>query len=289
MLYNEIFGNHELCKDITSLRFIEPFMYITKYSNYDENENIPNKCEDTQTVCVEKTPIIDISSSSQSIQKKPFEPPKNNIMPGIFPKKPDNLFWCIYIALYGYPSYIQIGHRYGNIEIEEKQKMMMLMTKDPFMAKNSSKKVTKVLFQEIMSDFMTNKKMTMDMLAMVAIYYNKRFWITFLNDNGEPEPYYIELSPNNESTTEVILLYKRGKNDVSILCDDSPESSVFEKIQNTRFKFENGDAPLKAISTYKTHELEHIFDVLGMVREPTKKYKKIDYYQGILEKIGQTV
>jgi hypothetical protein len=208
---------------------------------------------------------------------------KNNMMPGIFPKKPDNLFWCIYVALYGYNEYIQIGHRYGNIEIEEKHKMMVLMTKNPTFAKNSTKKITKALFQEIMSDFMTNKKITMDMLTMIANYHNKRFWITFLTEMGEPEPYFMEISSNDACTTEIILLYKRGKNDVSI-SDENTNSSVYDNIRNTRFKFENGDSPLKAISTYKTHELEHIFDVLDIEREPDKKYKKIDYYQCIMAK-----
>jgi hypothetical protein len=314
VLYNEIFGNNELFNDITSLQLIEPFMYITKYLNTENSlimtEHVTTSIVgiDTQSVCIVKPPIMDtltrnsdkldihdtkksnickISSTSLISQKKSLEQPKNNSMPGIFPKKPDNLFWCIYIALYGYTSYIQIGHRYGNIEIEEKQKMMILMTKNPFMAKSSVKKVTKVLFQEIMSDFMTNKKMTMEMLTMVATYYNKRFWITFLNEIGEPEPYFIEISSNDASTTEIILLYKRGKNDISILCDSSTDFSVFEKIQNTRFKFENGDTPLKAISTYKTNELEKIFDMLELNREPNKKYKKNDYYQVIMEKIGQ--
>ena len=203
-------------------------------------------------------------------------------MPGIFPRKPDNLFWCIYIALYGYGEYHQIGHRYGNIEMEEKQKMVEMMKKSPAVAKQCSKKITKALFQEIMSDFMTNKKMTMDMLTMVSIYHNKNFIIAHCTDSGESEPYFIKIIADQE--TSCCLLYKRAKSDYSIMLD--PEPSILENISNTRFRFENHDMPLKAVSNYKTSELEDIFDILEIDREKDKKYKKEDYYHAIMRRCG---
>ena len=203
-------------------------------------------------------------------------------MPGIFPKKPDNLFWCVYIAFYGYDTYHEIGHRYGNIEMEEKQKMVELMKKSPSVAKQSSKKITKVLFQEIMSDFMTNKKMTMDMLTMMALYHNKHFMIAHLTDSCESEPYYITITGDQESTP--LLLYKRGKYDYSFMLE--PEPNMLEDIVNTRFKYENHDMPLKAVSNYKTSDLEHIFDVLEIEKEEGRKYKKEDYYKSIMLRCG---
>ena len=44
--------------------------------------------------------------------------------------------------------------------------------------------------------------------------------------------------------------------------------------------------PLKAISSYKTSDLEHIFDVLEIEREKSKKYKKDDYYKSIMIRCG---
>jgi len=217
------------------------------------------------------------------VQKVPIpnsDKKQHNKMPGIFPRKPDNLFWCIYIALYGYGEYHQIGHRYGNIEMEEKQKMVEMMKKSPATAKQCSKKITKALFQEIMSDFMTNKKMTMDMLTMVSIYHNKNFIIAHCTDSVESEPYYIKIIADQE--TSCCLLYKRSKSDYSIMLD--PEPSILENISNTRFRFENHDMPLKAVSNYKTSELEDIFDILEIDREKDKKYKKEDYYHAIMRR-----
>jgi hypothetical protein len=76
----------------------------------------------------------------------------------------------------------------------------------------------------------------------------------------------------------------REKYDFSIIL--SPEIEVMNNIANTRFKYENHDMPLKAVSTYKISDLEHIFDVLEIEREKGKKYKKEDYYHSIMLRCG---
>jgi len=241
--------------------------------------------EEFTTPLVTDDETIVILPKENVVQKVPIpnsDKKQHNKMPGIFPRKPDNLFWCIYIALYGYGEYHQIGHRYGNIEMEEKQKIVEMMKKSPAIAKQCSKKITKALFQEIMSDFMTNKKMTMDMLTMVSIYHNKNFMIAHCTDSVESEPYYIKIIADQETSQH--LLYKRSKSDYSIMLD--PEPSMLENISNTRFRFENHDMPLKAVSNYKTSELEDIFDILEIDREKDKKYKKEDYYHAIMRRCG---
>jgi hypothetical protein len=311
VLYHDIFGNKELFVTVDNLVLLEPYMYLTKKNPIN---NINTNCLDEEqnkvsssiskpvgfggkspnvgtsllvdkftTHLVTDDVTIVILPQENVVQKVPIpnsDKKQHNKMPGIFPRKPDNLFWCIYIALYGYGEYHQIGHRYGNIEMEEKQKMVEMMKKSPAIAKQCSKKITKALFQEIMSDFMTNKKMTMDMLTMVSIYHNKNFMIAHCTDSVESEPYYIKIIADQE--TSCCLLYKRSKSDYSIMLD--PEPSILENIYNTRFRFENHDMPLKAVSNYKTSELEDIFDILEIDREKDKKYKKEDYYHAIMRR-----
>jgi len=286
---------------------VEKFSNSTRVEEFTspkvtDDETIVKRAE--QQSCSKRFPTI--LPKENVLQKVPIpnsDKKQHNKMPGIFPRKPDNLFWCIYIALYGYGEYHRIGHRYGNIEMEEKQKMVEMMKKSPATAKQCSKKITKALFQEIMSDFMTNKKMTMDMLTMVSIYHNKNFMIAHCTDSGEPEPYYIKITadqtlPAAKPPSELVvgflrnpyqetsqhLLYKRSKSDYSIILD--PEPSMLENISNTRFRFENHDMPLKAVSNYKTSELEDIFDILEIDREKDKKYKKEDYYHAIMRRCG---
>ena len=276
----EVFGNNALFQQVSDLHLLEPYMYTKTAPVLPIQPPVETKPE--------VAPITSIPPPPAPIA--PLRIDQNargttNTMPGIFPRKPDNLFWCVYIALYGYDTYHEIGHRYGNTEIEEKQKMVEWMKKNPAVAKQSSKKITKALFQEIMSDFMTNKKMTMDMLTMVALYHNRGFIITHLNDRNESEPYYISISGDaSGDTQDHHLLCRRGKYDFSIIL--SPEIEVMNNIANTRFKYENHDMPLKAVSTYKISDLEHIFDVLEIEREKGKKYKKEDYYHSIMLRCG---
>ena len=303
----EVFGNNDLFKQVSDIHLLEPYMYTGNQCSPQSIEGAqgggPLGLRPVRPLLPVKTTEVNVGITTEDNKKEgvyesetqrastlstegalrgTLVPRKKNIMPGIFPKKPDNLFWCVYIAFYGYDTYHEIGHRYGNIEMEEKQKMVELMKKSPSVAKQSSKKITKVLFQEIMSDFMTNKKMTMDMLTMMALYHNKHFMIAHLTDSYESEPYYITITGDQESTP--LLLYKRGKYDYSFMLE--PEPSMLEDIVNTRFKYENHDMPLKSVSNYKTSDLEHIFDVLEIEKEEGKKYKKEDYYKGIMLRCG---
>jgi len=296
---NNINTNHSTRVEshLTSLRDVEGSLTSIRPSTFGD---LPPICVDEErnkvSSLISKPETIEILLQENIVQKVPTthstcriqdefcnsDKKQHNKMPGIFPRKPDNLFWCIYIALYGYGEYHQIGHRFGNIEMEEKQKMVEMMKKSPAIAKQCSKKITKALFQEIMSDFMTNKKMTMDMLTMVSIYHNKNFIIAHCTDSVESEPYYIKIIADQETSS--CLLYKRAKSDYSIMLD--PEPSILENISNTRFRFENHDMPLKAVSNYKTSELEDIFDILEIDREKDKKYKKEDYYYAIMRRCG---
>ena len=296
VFYQKLFGNNVMFTDVTQISLLHPYMYL-KPSNNTVQTPVPNTPNDNPTVILRgESDDFSNNKTDPFVTRQPnvaeFSVPASKvddlrILPNILqdkitPKKPDKLFWCVYIAFYGYSEYEQIGHRYGNIEIEEKQKMVEIMKKSPNLSKNSPKKITKALFQEIMSDFMTNKKITIDMLSMIAVYYNKKFLISYLNEKGEPEPFYMEILGNRDTEdSETILLYKRGKYDYSISFVDESEFSP-----SSIFKFENHDLPLKAVSNYKTDELEYIFNVLNITREPGKKYKKGDYYAKIMERCG---
>jgi len=235
----------------------------------------------------------------QSIREIISEPPPKSEVPEILPNKPvaepvkdpqswhlprraDNLFWSIYIGIYGFKTYQQIAHHYGNTEIEEKQKMMEKMKKSPGTVKTGGKKVTKVLFQEIMSDFMTNKRVTMDMLMMFSMYYNKRILVINVDEQHLPDRMYMEFG---EESDDPMVLYKRGKTDYSVELSENADE-LKQKIDgmcSKLFKFDCFDLPLKAISNYKTEELMAMTGPLKIVWETGKKYKKPEIYAKICE------
>jgi hypothetical protein len=72
------------------------------------------------------------------------------------PVKTDTLFWCAYVVNKGEAEYEMIGNRYKNAEIEEKQKMIDFIKKNPDAIK-SSFKITGVKMKEIMSELMMDK------------------------------------------------------------------------------------------------------------------------------------
>ena len=185
--YYRLFFPNQAFREVDDIEKLVPFMYLNELEAKKDNENINQNIISKEPIIISETEkqtekpnknkehkILEQTIEEQPISKNDFNKRELCI---IQPKQPDSLFWCIYIALYGYNKYNEIGHRYGNIEIEEKQKIMEMMKKNPSKIKECPKQITKAQYQEIMSDFMTNKKITNEMLIMFALYYDIRIWI----------------------------------------------------------------------------------------------------------------
>jgi hypothetical protein len=273
-IYHQIFNTSAKWNSIDDIQRLEPFMFL-------EKPIVTNIIINESTKVLEEIP--------ESINEKQHVENEKDIMTNLitrpsqyYPKKPDSLFWCIYIAVHGYKEYNQISHRYSNVEIEEKQKMMELMKKTPNTMKNTDRKITKVLAQEIMSDFMTNKRITMDMLLIYAIYHNKKIVLINVDENKLPNKYYIIFSSQNYS--ETIIIYK--KNNFYGLEMNYNEENL-QNILTNLFCVEQIDKPLKAISNYKIDDLEKIAYKLN-VDYTSKKLKKNDLYNAILLELVKT-
>ena len=189
-IYHQIFNPTVKWESPIDIQRLEPFMFLEKKQDTNikikTDEELPtiNELKCTVTFGIENTERcktqndVDLEKNDSNNNNK-YEnpniitelPTKNReemvnviVQEHYYPKKPDSLFWCLFIALYGYKEYNQIDNHYSNVEMVEKQKLMELMKKSPNMMKTSDRKITKVLSQEIMSDFMTNKKTTNPLL-----------------------------------------------------------------------------------------------------------------------------
>jgi hypothetical protein len=292
-IYHQIFYPMTKWQSPNDIQLLESFMYLKKsveekmyireiQPNVDDVISLPNSSGDLRSPtelslcnvgCVNaprpEKPIllmdVPVSVSVSVPMKKQY-----------YPKKPDTLFWCIYIALNGMKEYDQIGLHYGNIEMEEKQKIMELMKKTPNLIKNANKKITKVLSQEIMSDLMTNKRTTIDMLMIFAVYNNMRIILVNVDEKNQPYKSYIILG--SQIYSKSIVIYKR-KNNYGLEMDY--QEHLVDAILEKLLCMEQIDKPLKAISNYKTDELEAIAYKLN-VDYTTNKLKKQELYNGIL-------
>lgn len=295
--YRMFFPKQAFCQ-LEDIDRLIPFMYLQSESilkNTEENNTIntpPNTIDtakdpepldfvgiggtDTEQNSQTNTPFTE-PQIIEPLSKTPQEKEEPSI---IYPKQPDTLFWCIYIAINGYKKYTEIGHRYGNTEIEEKQRIVEMMRAQTNAVKDCPKRITKAQFQEIMSDFMTNKKMTISMLSMFAIYYNMRIWVI------TPDSWYMDIysTETANSKTPIKIYQKHGKYaQYGIELTEGDDSSNTEP--PNLFRFDIFDLPLKAISNYKNIDLDIIAEKLGIVMEG--KYKKQDIYDKIICKINQ--
>jgi len=235
-------------------------------NNVQENEK---KAVDTEITLL---PVMHDNSNIIQFSKNT----NKNLDSIIFPEKMDNLFWSIFISVYGYTEYETIGRCYSNREISEKQNIMEFIKKNPKSLKNMDKKITKAMTQEILSDIMSNKKTTLYVLPAFALFYKKN--IIILNEKNKNIYLKINLV---ENTKEYILLIKNKKGFFGV--DTDITSEKIQNIFDTKFCLEHYNKPLKAISNYKSDELNSIGEMMGLNIDI--KLKKQELYNEICKLI----
>jgi hypothetical protein len=205
------------------------------------------------------------TSHHTSSHKSCYEPTQN-----------DSLFWCIYIHVYGYNDYNQIGHKYGNCELNEKQKIIECMKKNPKKIKDYNFKVSKSLSEEIISEFMVmNNQTTFLGLIALSIYYNVSLFIVNKQKNT-----YLKYSPHSFNGLPIVI-YKLGKSHKKYTTEMETTPELVKHIEDTMLCLETIDKPLKSISNYKSNELFEI--ALKLKLELPEKVKKDEVYRKICE------
>jgi len=191
---------------------------------------------------------------------------------------PNDLFWQIYIGVYGLSRYIQIKRGYANEEINEKQKIIEYIKNNVNTIKGAfTKKITKVQIQDMMSSIITSKSFQVTDLFALSVYYNHRIIITKKLNNGMGV--YLDFYPNNENLSNNILVIHKKNRDFFL-----EEDSNYESIQMNMILLESYEKSLKAISNYKVSELNNLAEKVGV--DMSNKYSKQELYMEILRLIG---
>ena len=196
------------------------------------------------------------------------------------PRKPDSLFWSLYIAHYGVADFRQIGNKYMNREIEEKFRIVTFMNENRPLMK--SMKLTQDQVQEIMGDITTNRETQLTMVRVFAMFYKVHIWVI---DEATKTYFEFRPSPEPDPDTPVYLLYRvpgrPGRFDYVV--DTHVRTETLAQIHDTMVRLESPHQPLRSVSNYKVADLEKIATDLGILPpEGTKKWKKGEIYQAIL-------
>jgi hypothetical protein len=280
------------CKDI-NIDELQPYMLTVQNKEdevcNDKKDSESNILEEKNSIQEVKPIIIakedtfiepEVNQIEQSISAPEIALPKQTEarFTTVQPKQTDTLFWCIYIAVFGYNDYMEISRNYGVKELDIKKQIADFLQRSPSIFKNSNVKVTKVAIQEILSELLTSQKETsiMCLLAMIVKYHihlllvdpTDRFYLEYYHDKDM-----------SESPTFIIQKDTFGKYNLRV-----EPLHVDELIQwkERRLALESFVKPLRAISLYKVSELEELarrFDIF----DENKKYKKADLYNDISE------
>jgi hypothetical protein len=196
----------------------------------------------------------------------------------ISPKQSDTLFWCVYIAIFGYNDYLKVTRNYGMKELEIKKQIADFLQKTPSAFKNTNIKVTKVAIQEILSELLTSQKETSIMcLLAILVKYHINIILLDPTDRFYLE-YYCDISMK-ENPTFLIQKDTFGKYK---LYSESFTVESLEQWKKSRFMLTSYLKPLHSLTTYKVSELEEIAKKYNVHNEP-KKSKKGDLYNDICD------
>jgi hypothetical protein len=253
---HQIFYPYNKFDSKSSLKELEPFM-LSKMTK--------NKLQSIKQVIS----LFEIKPTESIETVMPIQQNKEII----YSTKENSLFWSIFIAQYGYAEYLSIGQKYGNVELEEKQKIIEHFKKNPKQLKQINVKVTNLMIQEIMSELMIQRSSSFLSTIAMAIYY--QFHIILVNVTNNTYLDFFPTTTDNDCKKIVIYRNADGKYGIDIDITDEKINSILEY-----FKVDQQDKPLKGISTYKMTELEDICKKLGIkpCEDVNTKYKKQDVY-----------
>ena len=237
------------------------------YNKFDNEDSLPILNEFMLTIRKKQSIIDSFNETDKPVtnndkpQKQTNETNTNTDI--YFSNKQNPLFWAVYINIYGYENYMQISNKYGNVELEEKQKMIEFLKKNYSKLKEVNKKVTKVMIQEWMSELMSASKISVQLLQLFSVYYKKNIMIY-----NEINNTYLNFLAGNDEIDSPMVIVKTRNNNYGVYIDITHEK--INELMNG-VGLEDIEKPLKGISSYKMPELIELAIKCGIQPEELKK------------------
>jgi len=253
--------------------FLHQIFY--NYNKFDD-ENSCKELEKYFLTVENKKQILDLSTVSTSVDKKEdLKEIINTVNENVdkrdifYSNKQNQLFWTIYVAVYGYEQYMAISTKYGNAELEEKQKIIEFLKTGYAKMKEVNKKTSKTLIQTWMSEIMSAAKHTISILQVFSVYYKRPIFVYF-----EEVKSYLYFPHSSEEDADAIPIIVIQNNDRHYGLYNEP---TFVDTIKEGICFEDVDKPLKGMSAYKMGDLQELAKKCGF-GENDVKLKKPELY-----------
>jgi hypothetical protein len=170
-----------------------------------------------------------------------------------------SMFQSIFVAVFGIEEYMMVGNRMLNRELEEKQKIMLELSKTPKRLKECNQRLTNDNVQEILSGLYVSTTDEIMLLVAYSIYYNRIIYLVFAHS-------YLVISPTKDTTVvdmSTVILLNQTRNHPkyggSYTVDLEPTAEKLTNIHTTKIHLEHYAKPFKGISAYKMSDLEEIY------------------------------
>lgn len=269
----DIFYKGPAYLDLSSL---EKYMLTHTFFDVFKETKEPIYVEPTKSVL--KDPIIPVlkppptelirPTISEPI-KPPVEPMKSHIRTRFRSYLKDSLFWCMYVHSHGITAFETtkaIGTNMLNLMMTEKRALFDFFNKDENKTalKNINHKITNVKINEIKCDLMTKPMLTsIEALIPCCVYWNCPIYVDLGNKTFLHFVHNTYVSDEDESFKDpnAVLLYMcEGRFELEL--DAEKKSQRIREMCQGFYKIPHYEKPLLGIGTYKTDELQYLYDMV---------------------------
>ena len=248
---------------------LEPYMFSFNKMNEIEKNRDNNTQLNTKNAIITKTKLHSMVNEK-----------KEHVSSEIFtPRQRDSLFWCFYIAMNGVENFRFIKN-YFLKENEFKINTVELSRKEKAYIK--AFKIKLILFE---TSLVNEKKIGFHMLQGLCVLYKVNILLV-------RKRCYLDLCYFPENKTFIIEETKKPNGELyySIRTEGTINNydSYVKKVHNELWKQESIDKPLKAISSYKSSELQNICQRLQLTttNHIGKTKTKAELYSSIIEELN---
>lgn len=207
----------------------------------------------------------------------------------------DSLFWCMYVHSHGYAAFEThkaIGTNMLNLMMNEKRLLSDFFNKEDNKTalKNTNHKITNIKINEIKCDLMTKPMLSsIEALIPCCVYWNCPIYVdlgnkTFLH--FVPNTYVSDEDEGPLDPNAVLLYTVEGRFELEL--DAEKKSQRIQEMCQGFYKIPHYEKPLLSIGTYKTDEMQYLYDMVITVNDivccEKTKMKKQDMYAAIAQK-----
>ena len=222
---------------------------------------------------IKTEPIIPVSKPVLVEQLKP-QPIKTRFRAYL----KDSLFWCMYVHSHGHTAFEThkaIGTNMLNLMMTEKRIISEFFNKDENKTalKNTNHKITNIKINEIKCDLMTKPMLTsIEALIPCCVYWKCPIYVdlgnkTFLH--FVPNTYVSDDDNTGLTDSNAVLLYMvDGRFELEM--DQEKKAQGIAELRQNCYKIPHYEKPMMGIGTYKTDELQYLYDIVISARDITQ-------------------